>query len=467
MPDVTMPRLSDTMQEGTIAKWLKKPGDQVKPGDVLAEIETDKATMDLENYDSGVLEQILVPEGETVPIGQPIAIVGTGQSVQQQAPPTAPSNAVPASAAHPQETPPGPASGSQTPISAARVQSDRTDTQATSTEEHGNGRGAARIKASPLARHMAEEYDIDLSRVQGSGTGGRIVRDDIEDYLQEQHVAPDAVAASVTVTATSAVKEQQAPAPAAQSPVPLTPPALAPTVPVAPTTPAEEAEVSKLSRVQLLIAKRLTESKQTIPHFYVSTEVDMTDALVLRQQFNASAGEEGVKVTVNDLIVKAAALALEKFPEVNSTIKDDQLIKHKHIHVGIAVDVPTGLVVPVIRDTNVKGVRSIAREAKALIARARANKLSTTDLEDGTFSVSNLGMMDVSEFIAVINPPQAAILAVASTYKRFVPVNDQPVIRDLMTMTLSADHRILYGATVARFLQEVKRLLQNPYNLLG
>ena len=193
----------------------------------------------------------------------------------------------------------------------------------------------------------------------------------------------------------------------------------------------------------------------------------MTDALAIRQTLNTSAGEDGVKVTVNDLIVKACALALEKFPEVNSTIKDDQRIQYKHINVGIAVDVPSGLVVPVIRDTNIKGLRTIAREAKALIAKARANKLSTADLEEGTFSVSNLGMMDASNFIAVINPPQAAILAVASTRKQFVPVDDQPVIRDLMSMTLSADHRILYGATVAHFLQEVKRLLQNPYSLLG
>ena len=217
----------------------------------------------------------------------------------------------------------------------------------------------------------------------------------------------------------------------------------------------------------MLIARRLTEAKQSIPHFYVSSEVDMSEALALRQVLNANVGEEGIKVTVNDLIVKACALALEKLPEVNSSLKDEQRIQYKHINIGIAVDVPSGLVVPVIRDTNTKGVRSIAREAKALIARARANKLATADLEGGTFSVSNLGMMDASTFIAVINPPQAAILAVAATRKQFVPVEGQPVMRDLMTMTLSADHRILYGATVARFLQEVKRLLQNPYSLLG
>ena len=223
----------------------------------------------------------------------------------------------------------------------------------------------------------------------------------------------------------------------------------------------------KLSRVQMLIARRLTESKQTIPHFYVSSEVDMTDVLALRQTLNANVGEEGVKVTVNDLIVKACALALEKFPEVNSSLKEDHFVRYKHINIGIAVDAPTGLVVPVIHDTNTKGVRSIARESKALIAKARNNKLTPADLEGGTFSVSNLGMMDASNFIAVINPPQAAILAVAAARKQFVPVDGQPVIRDLMTMTMSTDHRILSGAAVARFLQEVKQLLQNPYSLLG
>ena len=193
----------------------------------------------------------------------------------------------------------------------------------------------------------------------------------------------------------------------------------------------------------------------------------MTDLLAMRQTLNANIGEEGVKVTVNDLIVKVCALALEKFPEVNSSLKEDHFVRYQHIHIGMAVDAPTGLVVPVIRDANTKGVRSIAREAKALIARARANKLAPADMEGGTFSVSNLGMMDASNFIAVINPPQAAILAVAATRKQFIPVDGQPVIRDLMTITLSADHRILSGATVARFLQEVKQLLQNPFSVLG
>ncbi len=447
MPEITMPRLSDTMQEGTIARWLKKPGDTVKKGDILGEIETDKATMDLEAYDSGVLEQILVPEGETVPIGQTIAVIGTGQGAPAPAKQEQPAR---------QEQPATPVPGAQTqqaapPTPAPQSTSAAPQPQRAEAEERHDG---AQIKASPLARRMAAEFGIDLSQIRGSGPAGRIVRDDIEDY-REQQGATAAKAPAAAASTTPGAPTEAPPLPTAPTPTPTPAPAPA------------EAEVIPLTRVQALIARRLTESKQNVPHFYVSSEVDMTDALAMRQVLNANAGEGGAKVTVNDLIVKACALALEKFPEVNSSFKDNQFIRHKRINVGIAVDVPSGLVVPVIRDTNVKGVRSIAREAKALIEKARANKLAPTDLEGGTFSVSNLGMMDVSGFVAVINPPQAAILAIASTRKQYVPADGQPVLRDMMSMTLSADHRILYGATIARFLQEVKRLLQNPYSLLG
>ena len=454
MSEVNMPRLSDTMEEGTIARWLKKAGDEIKKGDILAEIETDKATMDLESYDAGVLEQILVQEGQTAPIGQAVAIIGSGKDVskgqaeqkQEQTAPTAARTAdrEEQAEARPQAAETNVEDTQAAPVAAGDRQPGRTSSQGEQRAESPESSDGSLIKASPLARRMAQEHNIDLRQVHGTGPGGRIVRDDIEDILEQQRTTPAPAAA-------------QPQAPSEESPVPSS----------TEVTAAPDEEVSTLSRVQMIIARRLTESKQTIPHFYVSSEVDMTEALAMRQVFNASAGEDGVKVSVNDLIVKASALALEKFPEVNTSFKDGQFVRHKHINVGIAVDIPAGLVVPVIRDTNIKGVRSIARESKALIEKARANKLSTNDLEGGTFSVSNLGMMDVTDFIAVINPPQAGILAIASTRKHFVPVDGQPVIRDLMSMTMSADHRILYGATVARFLQEIKRLLQNPYSLLG
>lgn len=432
MAEITMPRLSDTMQEGTLARWLKKPGDEIKKGDVLAEIETDKATMDLESYDEGTLQQILVQEGETVPIGQVVAIVGSGAAVQQ--PTLAPTPSPAAANADGAGTTPAPA--------ASVPQAEKSDANKNMAAGESDTRQG--VKASPLARRLADEHGIDLDQLRGTGPGGRIVRDDIEDFLG-QRGAPAAAAPQPQPAAAPSV----APAPAAQAAAPA------------------EAEAIPFSRVQSLIARRLAEAKQTIPHFYVSTEIDMTETLAMRQVFNASAGEDGVKVTVNDLIVKACALALEKFPDFNSTYRDGQFYRHRHINVGFAVDVPTRLVVPVIHDANIKGVRSIAREARTLIEKARANRLAPVGLEGGTFSVSNLGMMDVSEFIAVINPPQTAILAIASTRKQYVPVNDQPVIRDLMTVTLSADHRLLYGAAVARFLQEVKQLMQRPYSLLG
>lgn len=458
MPEITMPRLSDTMQEGTIARWLKKPGDTVNKGDILGEIETDKATMDLEAFDAGTLEKILVQEGETASIGQPIAIIGSGAGTtappQQKQPASAAESSQqeqPTSAAAPpqQEQP----ARDTVPSSPQAAQPAPAAPAASAPRESATASNGAAVKASPLARRMAEEYGLDLSQIRGTGPNGRIVRDDIEDFREQQTTTAQAPAAATASTTTAP----------SQAPVQPSVPAAQPAAPGA----QPEAEIVKLTRVQQLIARRLTESKQTIPHYYVSSEVDMTDVLAMRQTLNAAAGEEGEKVTVNDLIMKAAALALEKFPEVNSSLKDDSFVRYKHINVGMAVDAPTGLVVPVILDTNIKGVRSIAREAKALIAKARNNKLAPADLEGGTFSVSNLGMMDASTFIAVINPPQAGILAVAAARKQFVPIDGQPVIRDMMTMTLSADHRIISGATVARFLQEVKRLLQNPYSLLG
>ncbi|HLZ57628.1 MAG TPA: dihydrolipoamide acetyltransferase family protein [Ktedonosporobacter sp.] len=456
MPEVNMPRLSDTMQEGTITRWLKKPGDTIKKGDIIAEVETDKANMEVEAYDAGTLEQILVNEGDTAPIGQVIAIIGSGAGTQKQ--PAAPQAAAKNTPTTANGTAKEVATTSQAPsannqVAATSSRSTEASRPVASTQVQETARPAQReealsgdgkLRASPLARRMAEEHGVNLHQLQGTGPGGRIVRDDIEDYLDLQRTAP----------ATTAQPESAAASvPSAEV--------------VAPEVQLADVEVISLSSMQKTIARRLTESKQQVPHFYIGNEIDMTDALALRQTLNASTGENGVKVSVNDLIVKACALALEKFPEVNSSWKDSQFVRHKRINIGIAIDIPGGLIVPVLKDANIKGVRSLAREAKALAEKARSGKLTADDLQGGTFSISNLGMMDVTDFIAVINPPEAAIMAVASARKTFVPINDQPVIRDLMHVTISADHRILYGATVARFLHEVKGLLEQPYSLLG
>jgi pyruvate dehydrogenase E2 component (dihydrolipoamide acetyltransferase) len=439
MAEVNMPRLSDTMQEGTITRWLKKPGDEVKRGDIIAEVETDKANMEVEAYDSGSLERILVQEGETAPIGKVIAIIGSKDRAHRVVSPDQP-----------------------TPKTSQIAQNTNSVGMNGSPHAHtfrnggstSLGKNVGFVKASPLARRVAEEHGIDLGQVKGTGPGGRIVRDDIEDILIQRATAP----VTSSQAPTQPPVEQLTPAPS------TTPPALPASKPE--VTNSDE-EVVNLTSMQKTIARRLTESKQTVPHFYIGNEIDMTDALALRQKLNESFAEEGIKISINDLVVKACAQALEKFPEVNGSYKEGQFILHKHINVGMAVDIPSGLVVPVIRDANLKGLRTIAREAKDLSAKAQAGKLTPTELDSGTFSISNMGMLDVTDFVAVINPPQAAILAVAAVRKTFVPINDQPVIRDMMHLTISADHRILYGATVARFLKEVKRLLQNPFLLLG
>ena len=449
MSEVSMPRLSDTMQEGTITRWLKQPGDEIKKGDIIAEVETDKANMEVESFDAGILEQILVKEGETVPIGQTIAVVGSGQNVQQAAP------AAPATAEKNEATNGQAPAAPETPVASSSPAQESTNVASNNFVSVGTGPNSQssqnvaegeRVKASPLARRMAEEHGIDLRQIKGTDHG-RIVRADIEDFLEQQRAQPAQPAQAAPSQAQPAVQQVQ---------------------PLGSTQALQEGdEVKNLSSMQKTVARRLMESKQTVPHFYVSNEVDVTDALALRKQLNAAADENGVKISVNDLVIKACALALEKFPDVNSSFKDGQFVRHQHINIGIAVDIPNGLVVPVIRDANIKGVRSIAREAKSLAEKARTGKLAPTDFSGGTFSLSNLGMMDVTDFVPIINPPEAAILAVASARKVFVPINDQPIIRDIMPLTVSADHRILYGATVARFLQEVKHLLQNPYDLLG
>ena len=430
MAEVSMPRLSDTMQEGTITRWLKQVGDEVKRGDVLAEVETDKANMEVEAYDSGILEQVVVREGETVPIGQVIAIIGSGAGVHTEGQPKVPVTKQPEPTL------------SATPVGqkSAVVEQPSVFAGISTRQQNAGGIDGVFIKASPLARRMAEEHGIDLQLVKGTGPGGRIVRDDIEDFIDQRAMAPAAVVQPLQPVGSI--------------------PASVPEVSIA------DAEIVTLTSMQKTIARRLTESKQTVPHFYIGNEIDMTEVLKLRQELNLALANEGIKISVNDLIVKACALALEKFPEVNGSYKDGQFVLHKKINIGIAVDIPSVLVVPVIRDANTKGLRTIAREAKNLVAKAQAGKLTPAELDGGTFSISNLGMMDVTDFVAVINPPQAAILAVAATRKTFVPIDNQPVIRDIMHVTLSADHRILYGATVARFLKEVKHLLQNPFLLL-
>ena len=405
---VIMPKLSDAMTEGRVLQWLKKEGDRVQGGDVLASIETDKAEIELEAFGSGVLRKILAADGQTVPVGQLIGIVaepdeditglvsaapaaGAPTAPKVEAKPAAPA---PSSAAAPAAPPAPPEAGW--------------------------------IPASPIARRMARDAGIDLAQVKGSGPGGRILERDVEAYLatQAQHLAG--------------------------AEVPLG---------------EREFEDKELSTIRKTIATRMVQSKAPIPHFTVTVEADMGAALELRKSLNAiEANVE--KLSLNDIIVKATALALQRHPAVNATYNKGQVRLFKRVHMGVAVAIEDGLIVPVIRECDRKSLGEIAREARSLIDRARARKLRPEEYSSGTFAISNLGMYDVVEFTAVIDPAHGAILAVGAIEEKPVVLDGQIVVRQRMRLTGAFDHRIIDGAMGARFLQELKKILENPVQLL-
>lgn len=483
-----MPRLSDTMTEGTIAKWLKQPGDEVKKGDILLEIETDKATMELEAYEGGVVEKVLVNEGQTVPIGQPIMLIGDGSGASAGGQESAPSAqdsgdgakaAASASGGEGGQAPAAPeAPGGDTQPAVAEAQ---RQGQAPAEPQRSYGYGAypggdtadapggaaaapaqaapaqtapqpqanGEVRASPMARAVARELGVNLATVQGSGPGGRVIRADVEQ------------------AAKAGPAQQPAAAPAGQ-PAPAQPSAAPAAAAPAPAQVGADQEVEEipLNNIRRITGQRMVESLQSAPHFFLTALIDVTDLLALRQQINGQLGEGERRISVNDLVVKASALTLRAVPEANSSFAGDKILRKKRIHVGIAVPTERGLTVPVIKDTDQKSVGQIARESHALIEKARAGRLTPADFSGGTFSVSNLGMFGIEHFTAVINPPEAAILAVGAALKEPTVVNGEVVIRDRMRVTLSVDHRALDGADGARFLQELKKLLESPMRLL-
>ena len=462
--DVTMPRLSDTMQEGTISEWLKKVGDKIEKGDVLAEIQTDKAVMELESYETGTLEQIVVKAGDTVPIGTTVAVLGDGAGVAQTGGPVTPlvDTAYEGGTARPLPID----STAEPKMSGTREQA--ANNGVATTSPNGSAHAVTtpgRAKASPLARNIAADLGVDISQITtGSGPNGRIMREDVETFARNALTpAPSPVA---TGEGSKIVPVPTTPS-SASTPASAESGSRRDTSPTTATPLSDGQERVPFTPMQKTVATRLSESKATVPHFYVSEEIDMTDLVALRKSFNDGALEGAPKVSVNDMIVKAAALALEQHPDMNVAYRDNAFIKNSRINVGIAVDVPNGLIVPVVRDANTKGVRQIARETKALIEKARAGKLRPDDYTGGTFSISNLGGMGVEQFIAVINPPEAAILAIGSVRQKVVAWQGQMAIRERMIVTVSADHRVLYGANVARFLAALKSYLEAPMNLLG
>lgn len=439
MGEVTMPRLSDTMSEGTVGRWLKKVGDQIAVGDIIAEIETDKATMELEAFEAGVLQQILIPEGQTVPIGQPIAIIGDSAAPVAAAPAPTPAPAA-APAPEPAAAPtPAPAPA---PVTTAAAP--------------GGGDENGRIKASPVARRLAEELGIDLRQVVGTGPGGRIIKENVEEFAARRGTAAPAAAPA------------PAPAPAAApAPAPTPAPAPAPTRAPAPTPAPTLAGAEPLSRMRKAIARAMTDSKPGVPHIYLTIEVDADALMALREQIAAG----GTRVSVNDLVVKAAAKALAKVPAVNvsfSQTADGQpgIVRHNQINIGVAVALDDGLVAPVVRDADKKSISVISAEIRDMALRAREGKIKQNELEGATFQVTNLGMFGIVEFGSIISVPQAASLAVGAVRKVPVVRDDQIVIGQVMNLTLSADHRVIDGAVGAQYLQELRKLLEAPMNII-
>jgi pyruvate dehydrogenase E2 component (dihydrolipoamide acetyltransferase) len=429
--ELVMPRLSDTMEEGTIGRWLVHEGDAFAAGDVLAEIETDKATMEFQAYDAGTVLRILVSDGETVALGAPIAIVGAeGESADEAA--SAGNGATTPPPGQDAEPEPEPEPEPEAKAAPARKPS-KSSPKAKRAAGNGSGAAAA-LRVSPIARRMAGEAGIDLAAMAGRGSGpeGRVVKADVERLIASGE--PTGQVAS-------------------------TPPSAAQSAPV-------DAELRDLTPMLKAVATRMTQSKQTVPHFYVESEIDMTRALQLRAELNSGLADSGDKISVNDLIVRASALALMQHPQAHRSYVDGKHAYHAHANIGIAVALDDGLIVPVLVEADTKSVREISRETRDLAGRARSGKLKQPEIEGATFSVSNLGMFDVANFEAIINPPESAIIAVGATVDRPVVVDGEIVVRKIMRVTLSCDHRACSGADGAKLLLTIKQLLQSPSLLL-
>ena len=415
--ELVMPRLSDTMERGTIARWLKHEGDTVVAGDVVAEIETDKATMEYQSDIEGVLLRILVGDGEIAELGAPIGLVG---AADEDVSGFAPVNG----------TPPAAADGAVAPASAP------ASAIAAPAESAVEG-----IKASPVARRMAQDAGLDLRGLTGSGPDGRIVRIDIERAISGETPAAEPAAAPALPPPTAAAQ-------------------------AAPSAPSE-AESFAPSTMLRAVASRMVASKTQVPHFYLEREIDMQAALAFRAELNAAWEGSGDKLSVNDLVVRACALALQEHPTFHRSWYGDRIVQHSSSHVGVAVALEEGLIVPVVRGADALSLRELSGVSRDLTQRARAGQLHQREIEGGTFTVSNLGMLDVTNFQAVINPPEPGILAVGAAVERPVVRAGEIVIRPVMSVSLSVDHRAASGADGARLLQTIVQLLEHPLGLIA
>ncbi len=508
MPQVIMPKMGDAMEEGTLLKWLKNQGDEVAEGDALAEIETDKVTLEIEATDAGVLTRTLVGEGDTVPIGTPIATIGEDGAADGQETPAAIAEAPSTGEEAGQAPPPAGADRQaqareeQPTVEAARAQAASVSSSGTNGERSpvaptwGTGESAhgmelvadeqaqvterpsgepsqaaerpgeepaetgvrpagERLRASPIVKRLAAEHGIDLTQVVGSGPGGRIVKDDIKDFISGARPTPRVAAAPAEAA------PQEPTQPEAQA-------AAAPSQPVSqPAAAAPRGTPQELSRIKQRTGERMSLSKQTVPHYYVTSEVAMDAAMAFRAQVNESLGTDGTRVSVNDLIIKAAALALREHPNVNASFEDGRIYRHPRIDINIAIALDGGLIAPFVPAADEKSLGAISRLAKALGRRAREGGLKPDEYQGGTITVSNMGMFGVESFTAIINPPQAAIVAVSSIERRpAYDENGEVVPAQFMKLTLSADHRIANGRDGALYMAEVKKTLENPALLM-
>jgi pyruvate dehydrogenase E2 component (dihydrolipoamide acetyltransferase) len=429
-----MPKMGDAMEEGTLVKWLKSEGDEVSEGDPIAEIETDKVTLELEAEDSGTLAQLIADEGQDIPVGEAIAfIAGEGEDV-------------------PERAAGGGAEEAEEEGGEGEAQA-QTATETEAPEEEGGEETAARadgrtdghFRASPIVRRLAQENNLDLSRIEGSGPAGRIIERDVRAAME-----------SGTAQKTDGKAEVEAPEREA-----------APQVAAAPEpTRAPGTELVEPSRMRRVIGERMTQSKQQVPHYYATVEVEMDDLLALRKQLNEQLEEQGIKLSINDFVMKAVALALKDFPNLNALWTSEGIELHQQVDLAMAVALEEGLITPVIRDAANETLSAISAASKDLAKRAREGALKPEEYQGGTVTISNMGMFGVESFAAIINPPQAAIVAVSSIMQRAMFKDDEVAPVSIMKLTLSADHRISNGAEGARYLAEVKRLLERPMTLV-
>ena len=440
--ELKMPALSPTMEEGTLAKWLVKEGDQVASGDILAEIETDKATMEFEAVDEGTVAKILVPAGtDGVKVGAPIAILaGEGEDASASASAAPKADTAPAPAPKPASEPKADATPKTAPPRAP------VETPAAPPQPAPAGAQSAgdRVKASPLARRLAQAQGIDLTSLQGTGPGGRIVRADIDAVAGKKGIVPQQGLSATAAPQGTAPAQGQSPA---ANEIPH--------------------EALKLSNMRKTIARRLTEAKQTVPHYYLTVDIQLDALLKLRSELNKGLESRGVKLSVNDLLIKALAVALIEVPSANVSFAGDQMLKYSRADISVAVAIPDGLITPIIVGADTKSLSAISKEMTDFAARAREGKLQPHEYQGGTASISNLGMFGIKQFDAVINPPQGMIMAVGAGEKRPYVVNDSLQIATVMSASGSFDHRAIDGADGAKLMQAFKRLVENPLGMLA